>query len=554
MLRKGGRRGGGRKGKFLTSLGLIISIVLALVSLIDLVYVEKLLKEAKSASSGRVSVLKLKGAIAEELDKRLLVVNTDKVPSLLSDIRTLKQALDEEKSNCKYEVEELEAEWNGKTQLAMQEVTFNKDETLEEMERAWKRERVCVEKEQEALRQVRGALKNQLEDLKRRRIGIEVSRVLGRFFEKTTETYLDAFFDRMRKGNFNNARYELTRASAPSRDGFWRIDVNGEEANLAGGEVPESDYEGFVEALPDAELFGSIRYPRGGYWQTCAVVGSSGMLLRYNQGQAIDGHDAVFRIDDAPAGPPFVDEAGSKTTVRIVGDGRHEQAWEYWRKHRREIILQKIESLDTLTSFTLFKNADPQGTRNVLALAPDFEGFINRFVRGIRMPLGFHGVVLALQKCKSVTVFGFSNISFERLQKLGVQGHYYPMDESGAGGGKGAKGSRGGLPEGLTTSNFDSEELNVVLISQLARRLEGLVKISEPCQTLEESYGGCRNCSVVPLSPLGECIPGVPLPVPAKGNCARADESYHQSDHRVANSFRKCTADEACPGGLRALP
>jgi hypothetical protein len=35
-------------------------------------------------------------------------------------------------------------------------------------------------------------------------------------------------------------------------------------------------------------------------FRSCAVVGSSGILARYEQGAAIDAHDAVMRFNNAP--------------------------------------------------------------------------------------------------------------------------------------------------------------------------------------------------------------------------------------------------------------
>jgi hypothetical protein len=41
-------------------------------------------------------------------------------------------------------------------------------------------------------------------------------------------------------------------------------------------------------------------HPRGGLYHSCAVVGSSGLLLKYQLGDEIDSHAAVFRLNDAP--------------------------------------------------------------------------------------------------------------------------------------------------------------------------------------------------------------------------------------------------------------
>ena len=48
---------------------------------------------------------------------------------------------------------------------------------------------------------------------------------------------------------------------------------------------------------------------------TCAVVGSSGLLFYYQNGAAIDAHEAVIRFNAAPT-KAFEEFVGAKTTVR----------------------------------------------------------------------------------------------------------------------------------------------------------------------------------------------------------------------------------------------
>uniref|UniRef100_A0A061RIJ1 Cazy family gt29 n=1 Tax=Tetraselmis sp. GSL018 TaxID=582737 RepID=A0A061RIJ1_9CHLO len=51
-------------------------------------------------------------------------------------------------------------------------------------------------------------------------------------------------------------------------------------------------------------------------YETCAVVGNSGVTLLRLDGKDIDGHDAVFRINLAPV-RGFEDHVGSKTTFQV---------------------------------------------------------------------------------------------------------------------------------------------------------------------------------------------------------------------------------------------
>ena len=56
--------------------------------------------------------------------------------------------------------------------------------------------------------------------------------------------------------------------------------------------------------------------PSGGF-ATCAIVGSSGELLRERLGATIDAHDLVVRINLAPVGG-YEEAVGSKTSLRVL--------------------------------------------------------------------------------------------------------------------------------------------------------------------------------------------------------------------------------------------
>ena len=64
--------------------------------------------------------------------------------------------------------------------------------------------------------------------------------------------------------------------------------------------------------LPSADLDVLLRRPK-----RCAVVGSSALLLTSAMGAEIDGHDAIFRINDAPSGGPYGSHVGNRTDVRM---------------------------------------------------------------------------------------------------------------------------------------------------------------------------------------------------------------------------------------------
>lgn len=53
-------------------------------------------------------------------------------------------------------------------------------------------------------------------------------------------------------------------------------------------------------------------------FHTCAVVGNSGALLEHEFGVDVDKHDAVLRLNNAPAGGQWSKHVGSKTTVAVL--------------------------------------------------------------------------------------------------------------------------------------------------------------------------------------------------------------------------------------------
>ncbi|CAK9153815.1 unnamed protein product [Ilex paraguariensis] len=55
----------------------------------------------------------------------------------------------------------------------------------------------------------------------------------------------------------------------------------------------------------------------GGKYRTCAVVGNSGILLKTENGELIDSHDVVIRLNNARIGS-FERNVGSKTSISFV--------------------------------------------------------------------------------------------------------------------------------------------------------------------------------------------------------------------------------------------
>ena len=155
---------------------------------------------------------------------------------------------------------------------------------------------------------------------------------------------------------------------------------------------------------------------------TCAVVGSSGKLKRAQLGEAIDAHDAVIRFNGAPS-RGHTKYAGSKTTLRIqniVYCGYSEYPGErcihysanlgprhqckHWRRCRK-VQLSKPGKL-YVTGYWKAARRPPLRDPGK---------------RDAKLSAGFYGVLLALQVCGKVDLYGFgsSNNFYYRKKSSG---------------------------------------------------------------------------------------------------------------------------------------
>jgi hypothetical protein len=76
----------------------------------------------------------------------------------------------------------------------------------------------------------------------------------------------------------------------------------------------------------------------GRRYSSCAVVGSSSILLDAEHGAAIDAHDAVFRANKAPISG-YERHVGSRTTMRIWGSQPLPENYTQWRHTKETIVL-----------------------------------------------------------------------------------------------------------------------------------------------------------------------------------------------------------------------
>ena len=125
-------------------------------------------------------LLSYKNGLLLDLDRRLEVLGL-RAEEVSTSLVSVREAVEKEGENCAYEVEELDAEWRGKAQMAVQESSFEKDAALERLDVEAKEGRRESEAALRALGEKAAAIERDIEGLKTRRIEVETSRALGRY-------------------------------------------------------------------------------------------------------------------------------------------------------------------------------------------------------------------------------------------------------------------------------------------------------------------------------------------------------------------------------------
>ena len=167
-------------------------------------------------------------------------------------------------------------------------------------------------------------------------------------------------------------------------------------------------------------------------FSSCAVVGNSGHLLNATYGAAIDSHDVVLRLNQAPPGDrvnKLIKNVGSRTTFRLIntrwankyGDLRYvdggglpleDDVTLIVTRARPKAYDQMAQYLKTARSdvTALYLSSRVVGKARQLLLEYrqrlEERGF-GPFYGGSTPSSGFVGVYLLLQMCGTVTVYGF---------------------------------------------------------------------------------------------------------------------------------------------------
>ncbi len=131
--------------------------------------------------------------------------------------------------------------------------------------------------------------------------------------------------------------------------------------------------------------------------KSCAVVGSAGNLKNSSYGDIIDGHDVVFRMNDAPL-KGYEKDVGTKSTFRVM-TGRV-----VFSDRDDQVLLSK----NIWAAAELFPRFIRKNRHRILMVGPTISvNAQNLFASKTHPSTGMFTLLLALQTCRSVDAFGF---------------------------------------------------------------------------------------------------------------------------------------------------
>ncbi|KAK9814164.1 hypothetical protein WJX72_001483 [[Myrmecia] bisecta] len=234
------------------------------------------------------------------------------------------------------------------------------------------------------------------------------------------------------------------------------------------------------KALPATDML------RGSMFNTCAIVGNSGILLKYEFGAEIDAHDMVMRFNVGPT-KGFEEHVGSRTTLRLINTnhaGWHEGT---------ETVLIQMQSQTGVNIYTKFRTINPHAP--MFAFDPAFSEYVSSNI-GVLPTGGYFGIWLALQRCHKVHMYGFYSKA-----DFGIAYHYF--DDEVPTEGKAA------------LHDYAQEYARLMRLVQ-----DGLLELREPClAACAGSNGTAVSCPACPTGSTCQCASGRPLPAPRAGFC-----------------------------------
>lgn len=161
--------------------------------------------------------------------------------------------------------------------------------------------------------------------------------------------------------------------------------------------------------LPDADPLALRQF------NTCAVVGFGGTVLREENGFLIDAAEAVFRFNTAPT-VGYERYVGSRTTVRVADADALG-----FREFADEIVVHLLRSKAFIVKLFGYEKRFPG--RAPLLLSPAFMEYAANSTDDVPLSSSWVGTLLAMQLCGQVRLYGFHAPILE-----GARQHYYDAD------------------------------------------------------------------------------------------------------------------------------
>ncbi|XP_066304098.1 alpha-N-acetylgalactosaminide alpha-2,6-sialyltransferase 2-like isoform X1 [Branchiostoma lanceolatum] len=184
-----------------------------------------------------------------------------------------------------------------------------------------------------------------------------------------------------------------------------------------------------VRTLKNPDIFGpSVTEDPRKQCVRCAVVGSGGVMKGSKRGTEIDAHDYVFRVNRAHIQEKFAEDVGQKISFySFYPESHHRQDPNLAVSDSLQLYLpfksfdidymaawlteRRIVTLVTKSSRHNFPLNPNVNETTVKVLHPDFIRYaFSRYLntsRASRPTTGFLTVILALQLCDHVSVYGF---------------------------------------------------------------------------------------------------------------------------------------------------
>jgi len=184
-------------------------------------------------------------------------------------------------------------------------------------------------------------------------------------------------------------------------------------------------------------------------FRTCALIGSSGVLTGSKMGRAIDGHDAVLRLNQAPATEDFAEDVGSRVDFRLLN-----KRWgvAYGTQKHHKLILNDPRNMTLVATragpgnfLKLKKRAKELGVKNEMlfmrsSAVKATQDALLYFRESLEVALGEQlaspngrnsattgllGMFLLLEMCGSLDLYGFAFDSCDPACSSTATYHYF---------------------------------------------------------------------------------------------------------------------------------